>query len=217
MLVWSIQCFALLETKSPVWYPYYGAWLIAAVSELTLFILPNIFLGIYGLFDLCSLSIQGLRICAIFVLLCIYVASRNRKNSEYSDAECQSLLHETLAPKNSVTNGSNENGNGYGGVSNTAATTEDDTSKNSTDSTESDDEDIFSERLTKAKERVQKRLDNDGNWWTYAKGFSVFFNQYSTYDMSRPLLIPLRSSFHTCGRSTTRECNFELLQWLAVF
>lgn len=171
MLVWAIPVLILLDTKFPVWYPYYGVWFIAVVSEILLFILLIITSRTYGAFELISLSIQCLRICAILALLSIYLKLRTSKES-YSneDAERQALIHKTLAPEQSrATNTTDSgNGNGYGAIANTKTT--DGTSK-SDDSDDSDD--AFFIRSNKAKQRVLKRLENDGNWWTYVKGFSV--------------------------------------------
>jgi len=169
MLVWGIPVLILLDTKFPVWYPYYGVWFIAAVSEIILFILPNITSRTYGVFELISLSIQCLRISAILALLCIYLGLRTSKESYGDgDAERQALIRKTLAPKQSRADNIADSGNGYGAVSNTE--TIDATSK-SDDFDDSDDE--FFRGSNKAKERVQRRLENDGNWWTYVKGFSV--------------------------------------------
>lgn len=152
-----------------MWYPHYGASAIAAVSEISLFILSNIFIRKYGLFDLISLSIQGVRICTLVILLSFYITLRNRKTFDEDDEERQSLLPENSIAK-SVGNGTaNGNGAGYGATTNT-------TNDNSKDgnSSDSDEEDVYSKRRNKAQERVQKRLEIDGNWWTYVKGFSIF-------------------------------------------
>lgn len=159
----------------PVWYPHYGASSIAAVSEVALFILSNIFIRKYRLFDLISLSIQGLRICALVVLLSFYTTLRYHKSFEDDDEERQSLL-----PGNSTanTNGNaNGNGVGYGATAN-ASKTADDSNKDAGNSSDSDDDGVLFKRRNQAKERVQKRLETDGNWWAYVKGFSVLFSGY---------------------------------------
>ena len=140
--------------------------MIAAVSEITLFILSNIFIRRYGLFDLISLSIQGLRICTLVILLSLYTTLRNHKSFDEDDEERQSLLPENSTAK-SVGNGdANGNGAGYGATAN-------DNSKDGS-SSDSDEDDVYSKRRNKAQERVQKRLETDGNWWAYVKGFSIF-------------------------------------------
>lgn len=169
MLVWGIPVLILLDTKFPVWYPYYGIWFIAAISEIILAILSNVSSRTYGVFELISLSIQCLRVCTILALLCIYLGLRARKESYGNwDAERQALIRKTLAPKQSKANNIADSGNGYGAVSNTETIDPTSKSDNSDDS-----DDGFFRGSNKARERVQRRLENDGNWWTYVKGFSV--------------------------------------------
>ena len=156
-----------------MWYPHYGAFAIAIVSEIALFILSNIFIRKYGLFDLISLSIQGLRICTLVILLSFYTTLRNRKGFVDDDEERQSLLPEDSAAK-SMNGNANGNGVGYGATANSA----DAANKDNGNSSDSDDDDVYSKRRNKAQERVQKRLETDGNWWAYVKGFSVLCTGY---------------------------------------
>lgn len=184
-------------------YPHCGASAIAAVSEIALFILSNIFIRKYGLFDLISLSIQGVRVCTLVILLSFYTTLRNRKTFDEDDEERQSLL-----PDNSKPNG-NANGNGasYGATTNSSETANDNSKDGS--SSDSDEDDVLAKRRNKAQERVQKRLETDGNWWAYVKGFSVL---YTGNTIHCNLLTPPRFLFHTCGQSMIDPCNFALLQ-----
>ncbi|KFX92077.1 hypothetical protein O988_07444 [Pseudogymnoascus sp. VKM F-3808] len=161
-LTWLILTSALLEFELPVWYPHYGASAIAAISEIALFILSNVFIRKYGLFDLISLSIQGLRICTLVILLSFYTTFWNRKSPEEDDEERQSLLPENSKPAG------NGNGVGYGATTNVNDNSQDG------NSSDSDEDDVLAKRRNKAQERVQKRLETDGNWWAYVKGFSIF-------------------------------------------
>jgi hypothetical protein len=91
---------------------------------------------------------------------------RNRKDAyENDDEERQSLLRKKLAPRPGSEESAEEaqNSTGYGSTD------------NGTDSQESDrgEEDSYLKRQRESKEKIAKRLKNDGNWWTYAKGFSV--------------------------------------------
>lgn len=160
-LTWLILTSALLEFELPVWYPHYGASAIAAMSEIALFILSNIFIRKYGLFDLISFSIQGLRICTLVILLSFYTTLWKRKSFEEDDEERQSLLPENSKPVGNV------NGTGYGTTTNTNDNSQDG------NSSDSDEDDVLAKRRNKAQERVQKRLETEGNWWAYVKGFSV--------------------------------------------
>ncbi|OBT67108.1 hypothetical protein VE03_04531 [Pseudogymnoascus sp. 23342-1-I1] len=173
-LTWLILTSALVEFELPVWYPHYGAAVIAAVSEIALLILSNIFIRKYRFFDLISLSIQGLRICALVILLSFYTTLRSRKTFDDDDEERQSLLPQNSAAK-SVGNGNangNGNGAGYGATTNSSETANDSSKDGS--SSDSDEDDVYSKRRNKAQERVRKRLETDGNWWAYVKGFSIF-------------------------------------------
>lgn len=144
--------------------------MIAAASEIALFILSNIFIRKYRFFDFISLSIQGLRICTLIILLSFYTTLRNRKTLDEDDEERQSLLPGNSAAK-FVNGNANGNGAGYGSTTNSSETANDNSKDGS--SSDSDEDDVYSKRRQKAQERVQKRLETDGNWWAYVKGFSV--------------------------------------------
>lgn len=184
-----------------MWYPHYGASAIAAISETALFILSNVFIRKYGLFDLISLSIQGLRICTLVMLLSFYTTLWNRKSPEEDDEERQSLLPENSKPAG------NGNGAGYGATTNVNDNSQDG------NSSDSDEDDVLAKRRNKAQERVQKRLETDGNWWAYVKGFSVCEVVRLLFDF----LTLSRFLFHMCGQSTIRLCNFAPSQWEPVF
>ncbi|KFY12165.1 hypothetical protein V492_04048 [Pseudogymnoascus sp. VKM F-4246] len=169
-LTWLILTSALVEFELPAWYPHYGASAIAAVSEIALFALSNILSRKYGLFDVIALSIQGVRICALVILLSFYTTLRSRKPFEEEDEERQSLLPDNSAAKSVGNGNANANGVGYGATTNTSETA----NKNDGNSSDSDEDDVYSKRRNKAQERVKKRLESDGNWWVYVKGFSIF-------------------------------------------
>ena len=80
-----------------------------------------------------------------------------------------------LAPKPSGSpQGSVENGNGYGA---TAADTSVQ-SETADDASEAGSEDSWLAEQRKAQELIAKRLQQDGNWFTYAKGFTVSKNAF---------------------------------------
>ncbi|KAF4633947.1 hypothetical protein G7Y89_g4170 [Cudoniella acicularis] len=162
----GIQALALTDSKFPVWYPYYGTWFVGIVVELVLLILPNVFRPPESAFDFITIVIQALRICTFVVLVSLYFGLRNdEKCYDNADAERQSLLQKKLAPKPSSSEDSTVSGKGYG-------TTESNSQEPDSDAA-SEDSWILEQR--KAQELVQKRLKQDGNWFTYAKGFAIFF------------------------------------------
>lgn len=107
---------------------------------------------------------QCFRVCVFIILPLLYInTSNNDKSYDNFDAESQSLLRKKLDPHGSEESAAN---NGYG--STTAAPKD-------------ADADSYLERERKAKEAMEKRLKQDGNWFTYAKGFSMFFPLFWPY------------------------------------
>lgn len=172
IIVFGVQALALVDTKFPVWYPYYGTWLAGILMEVSLIVVPNVFQHLESPFDLVVIVIQGVRICIFVVLPCLYFSLRNRREEyDNSDAERQSLLRKRLAPKPSSSEDLTSDSNGYGATADTVGQ-ESDTAE---DASDAGSEDSWLEEQQKAQELIAKRLKNDGNWWTYAKGFSIFF------------------------------------------
>ncbi|KAM3071158.1 hypothetical protein ACMFMF_007634 [Clarireedia jacksonii] len=172
VLAFLVEILALSDTPFPVWYPYYGTWFIGLVVELTLIILPNLFRpATNSPFDYVFIVIQVLRIVNLVVLPGIYFFLRN-DNKEYDtgDAERQSLLPKRSDSTTPSSETSTVNGNGYGTTGEASAEDEEDDS----DTASVASEDSWLEEIRKSKEAIAKRLQQDGSWWTYAKGFSIF-------------------------------------------
>ena len=173
MITFGIQALALTDSKFPVWYPYYGTWFVGIAVEITLLILQNLMHSPVSAFDYIGIVIEVSRICTFILLPALYFGLRNdRKQYENSDAERQSLLRKKLAPKPSSSEDSTLNGSdGSNGYGTTESTVKD------SDSEDDDDndtyEDSYSKREREAKKLIKKRLKQDGNWFTYAKGFTV--------------------------------------------
>ena len=97
------------------------------------------------------------RISLLLLLPFVYLRLRNdKKTYEAEDAESQPLFDSTGTSKQAKANGTK-----YGS---TDAAAED-------SGNESDDS--WDERQKTAGDRMRARLDRDGSWWTYAKGFNV--------------------------------------------
>lgn len=104
-------------------------------------------------------GIRGLRILVFIALLCLYFGFRNdAKLYDNADAERQSLLSKKVAAKPST---SEDSTTGYG------------TNAEASQESEHVEEDSWLEEQRKASELIKKRLEQDGNWFTYAKGFLV--------------------------------------------
>ncbi len=111
-----------------------------------------------------------MRIGIFIVLPSLYFGLRNdEKEYDNCDAERQSLLRKKLAPKVSGSDNTATDGNGYGGTTDGNAQ-ESDTADNASDA---GSEDSWLAEQRKAQELIDKRLKQDGNWFTYAKGFTV--------------------------------------------
>ncbi|RDL42197.1 p-loop containing nucleoside triphosphate hydrolase [Venustampulla echinocandica] len=157
-IAFGIQAMALADSKFPVWYPYYVTWLMGIIVESTLLVVPNSIIPPTKTFEFIDIVIQALRICTFLVLVFLYFGLYNgQKEHSNGDPERQSLLGKKL-----VGSEDSANGKGYG-------TTTDNSTSTTTDT------DSWIIRQNKAEELIQKRLKEDGNWFTYAKGFTVFF------------------------------------------
>lgn len=168
-LVFGVQTLALIDTKFPVWYPYYVPWFIAIVVEIPFLVVPNFYDHPKTVSEFVSIAIQAVRIATFIILISLYFGLRNdRKQYENLDTERQSLLGKKLTPKQGSED-SAATGKGYG-----ATTTENGTqSETSDNASEAESEDSWLADRRKAEEKIAKRLKQDGNWFTYAKGFAV--------------------------------------------
>ena len=167
IIIWSLQILSLSDAKFPVWYPYYGSWVLGAVIDLFLIITTNVLHPPHNAFDATLTAIQGLRISILILLLNLYGGLRNRKQAyPNEDAERQALLAKKLAPKPGSAD-SSPTSSAYGTVDNSS-----DTSKDSS----SDSDDDYYAKKDLLKKRIIERLQNDGSGWTYAKEFSVSIN-----------------------------------------
>ena len=164
--MFGAQALALTDSQFPVWYPYYGTWIVGAIVEILLVWAHNWLHPPTSAFDFINIVEQSLRICTFLTLLALYFTLRNDpKQYDNTDAESQSLLRKKLAPESS---GAGEP-NGYG------ATTDTNGAESETAAEDTEEEDSWLAEQRKAKELIAKRLKQDGNWFTYAKGFTVCY------------------------------------------
>lgn len=185
-IAFGTQALALTDSKFPVWYPFYGTWMIGITVEIVLLALGNVAHRPASASDYIVMIIQASRIGIFAMLPMLYFGLRNDgKQYDNIDAERQSLLRKRLAPKasgsgdttpngngNGSSNGhTNGNGNGYGTTANASAQESD--SDSESDSGTNENEDRWVKREREAKKLMRKRLKQDGNWFTYAKGFAV--------------------------------------------
>lgn len=118
--------------------------------------------------DLAFIAIQGLRLCCFVALPFLYFGFRGDTNNyTSSDPEQQSLLRINLSSSTSCMESAGDNmtyGTAPVADSQDSASVEDDAATS---------EDEWLAKRRKAKERIFNRLKQDGNWFTYVKGFSV--------------------------------------------
>jgi len=195
-----------LDSKFPVWYPYYGSWIAAILFETVLLVGPSLLHRPMDAYDFISISISSLRVCDFMVLACVYFAAWNRKETyETDDAERQPLLRSELAPEVLSSEESGQDANEPVETDDLS----DDGSQRKTDE-EQASEDFWFKRQRENKEMISKRLKADGNWWTYLKGFSVRTSCSVYVGSDNSCLRLTRSSSHIFGPFTARLCSFEL-------
>jgi len=119
--------------------------------------------------------LQGLRVGAFITLPCLYFGLRNDdKEYDNSDAERQALLNKKLSGKLSASGDVGAGTNGYG-----ATNQEQD---NTDTASEAGSDDSYLDEQQKKQALIEKRLKQDGNWFTYAKGFTVSWKlQHHTF------------------------------------
>jgi hypothetical protein len=173
ILVWGVLLLSLLDSKYPVWYPYYGSWFIALASEGTLLIFPLVYHSASDPFDYVVISIQSVRVWVLVLLLAIYFGQKC-KTRYTDDEEVQPLISDSSS-SDSITAKNKQaraNGNGHGSVYGSTETgTTAVTSASDDEDSDSDEESNKSDRI--ARQKMTERLQDNGNWWTYAKSFSV--------------------------------------------
>jgi hypothetical protein len=197
VLVFGIQYASLLDSEHPVWHPYYGSWLLALVFEPLIAVLSFMtgqFKGI-SYFDVASICIIALRILLLVTTLGTYFARYAASfHSASSDKERQPLLPTATAGRLGSSGG--QPGASYGSTSQAQ--------QNQNESPEY----IWEERERKAREKMEKRLQEEGNWLTYAKRFLVGFppclSQMTSLTYSRssgPISGPQAIDLSSCALS----------------
>jgi len=167
-MIFSLHIGTLSQEEYPVWYPYFGCWVISLVFDLALLALaiafPNGDLKTpYSLVGIVSMSLRG----AIFIgLIVLYLFQRDSPGqpSASEDEESQPLLGDANGRADAAETG-NQNG-GYG-CTTTEASNKSKTAKSAAE------ENPHERRQREARENMEKRLKEDGNWFTYIKRFMV--------------------------------------------
>ncbi|SPO03993.1 related to vacuolar membrane protein HMT1 [Cephalotrichum gorgonifer] len=172
-MVYGVQSASLAKTDHPVWYPLYGSWILGIACEgmlATLYLRrsDNFFSGLPVIVHFC---LSTLRACVLLLLVIAYFVRQDRADgTPSSDEERQSLLNGngSAQPTESLGNGSDVTGQtknpGYGS---TEATRE--------AAKKRSNELPYERREREGRERREKRLREDGNWFTYVRKFFILW------------------------------------------
>ncbi|KAK5996663.1 Heavy metal tolerance protein [Cladobotryum mycophilum] len=165
ILVFGILLIRLVESDYVVWYPFRGAWFISFPFELLMTALAavkvsQVRLGGCGItyFALTATRCASLVVLVVWTCLGFWVGI----TPPGSDQERASLLPKTTgddstAPKNTTSPG-------YGA-----------TQRDDDEESEGSPEYSWERRDREARESMEKRLEEVGNWFEYTKGFMILF------------------------------------------
>jgi hypothetical protein len=121
-------------------------------------------------YDYVFVATQILRLSGFVTLPALYFVLRNdEKSYDETDTERQALLSKKLGPKTTGSGETASSENRYGTTTESAAQESNAADKSS----DEDSEDSWLAAQRKAHELIAKRLKQDGNWFTYLKGFFV--------------------------------------------
>lgn len=172
ILVFGVEFAGLSESEKPVWYPYIGSLCIAIVLEPVIEALamlsrtPGSFTYVQFL-DIFTVAVRYLSFIAILVIY--YGTPCRQRQGPGIEAERQSLIpKEDTAERDPAADADGREANDYGAVSDTSSSTSSDHSQ-AGDGPESS----WERRDREAREHMEKRLAEKGNWLTYAKSFLV--------------------------------------------
>lgn len=154
--------------KRPVWYPHLGSWLITFVFEVVVFSLFASHHAVSTAVSIIFAVIWACRTLALLALLATYAAAQFKAKQPRSDEESSSLLK----PKIISTPGQNQTSQPRGVYGSVAVT--DDSNASLTDSEDSEAEGPADKEKKKRQQLVAERLKQDGNWFAYLRGFSIF-------------------------------------------
>jgi hypothetical protein len=179
ILVFGVVSVGLSGSENPVWYPIVGTlWMALAfepiIEGLSLLSQP---LGELRLEELVDIALVAVRYLAfVLAIIFFFEGAWSAKRETGTDAERQSLLKPAedgvpdVNKPHTDESTSGEQQNGYGATSDETSTASADVSKTATsDRVESP----WEKRQRLAKEQMEKRLKEKGNWFTYAKSFLV--------------------------------------------
>jgi hypothetical protein len=178
ILVFGVEFAGLSDSPNPVWYPFVGSLAMALVFEpiigvLSLIALPSKSFSFVEIFVLSTVAARYLAF--VLALVLYFEGGWSVRKEKGTDSERQSLLKPDETGTSDSHKDSNDEAeaeqqqNGYG---TTEASEDESTDANKTSSTERV-ESPWERREREAREQMEKRLKEKGNWFTYARSFMV--------------------------------------------
>lgn len=164
-MLWYLVSIVFQSTKRPVRYPYLGACLLTLGLEIAIFALFASH-ALSKAVEYVFLAFQTSRFLALLLVLTFHASARIASNWAGTDEESASLLGPQTLPT-AHQHGAAKPAGKYGSVA-----VADTSHSDSTDSTDSDDSDA--QEVKKQKKLLRNRLQENGNWFTYLRGFSLF-------------------------------------------
>ncbi|KAF9729660.1 hypothetical protein PMIN06_012983 [Paraphaeosphaeria minitans] len=162
VLVWIPLSSSIVTTKTFIWHPYFGSFVVQFVLEVITCLLCGFSLPPDDRYRNIPLGISAARAFVSFVLLIdSFLILISVKGEKGTDEEEQSLLS-AQANGSTETNGSaraNDSA-GYGSIEQAASVGSDEDESPATDK--------------EIKEQQAKRLEEQGGWFGYLKSFMIF-------------------------------------------
>lgn len=168
LILWSTQTILLHRTRRPVWYVYYGSWLVTIAFEIVLLSLFASLQTVSRIPAVILVIIRASRIIVLLGLVVRYVMLRVNVRRLWSDEESASLLGSKTVSTIQQSQAA-KSPDDYGSTMTTA-----EAHSSSTETEDSEPEDQAVRDRKKKQQPVTERLKKDGNWLTYLRGFSIF-------------------------------------------
>ncbi|PON25825.1 hypothetical protein TGAM01_v205262 [Trichoderma gamsii] len=167
ILVFGILFIHLIESEVVVWYPFRGSWFLAlcfelSIAVLTAFHLKRTVLSGFDVLHVASFSLRLVSLSTLVTWTCFGLWSRVPL---VLDEERQALLSKHNGDQSQTQINSGELGNS----SNYGSTAQRDSVPGS------NAEHPWQKRRREGLENLEKRLEEEGNWFEYVKGFSILF------------------------------------------
>ena len=170
-MIWFLLSIVLQGTRRPVLYPYLGTCSITLVFDAAICSLFARQHPVRSAVQFVFVLLQICRLGALLFLLGVHAKARLAFTAPPFDEESASLLQHHPLPAERQDPSVKPAGT-YGSL--VVTDTSHPKPTDSEDSDSSEDDDQYSKEAKKRKRLVGERLQKDGNWLTYLRGFSLF-------------------------------------------